>query len=88
MRIVALAPGHRLQFEAAQDGFVLLYPEGMVELSATAADVLGRCREPVALDALISSICADYDDAAAPAIDADVRELVEDARGRGWLTVR
>lgn len=35
--------GFRLQWEAAQDCHVLLYPEGMVKLNPSAAEILKRC---------------------------------------------
>lgn len=35
--------GFRLQWEAAQDCYVLLYPEGMVKLNPSAAEILKRC---------------------------------------------
>lgn len=38
-----VAAGHRLQWEAAQEAFVLLYPEGMVKLNASAGQILARC---------------------------------------------
>jgi pyrroloquinoline quinone biosynthesis protein D len=33
----------RLRFESAQDAFVLLYPEGMVKLNQSAAEIIRRC---------------------------------------------
>jgi len=33
----AIAQGFRLQFEQAQDTWVLLYPEGMIKLNPSAA---------------------------------------------------
>ena len=34
---------YRLQWEEAQDNYVLLYPEGMVKLNQSAAEILKRC---------------------------------------------
>ena len=39
----SVSPMFRLQFEPAQDGWVLLYPEGMVRLNEPAAEILRRC---------------------------------------------
>ena len=39
----AIAPGLRLQWEAAQEAHVLLYPEGMVKLNGSAGAILSRC---------------------------------------------
>lgn len=33
----------RLQWEEAQKAYVLLYPEGMVQLNLSAAEILKRC---------------------------------------------
>jgi pyrroloquinoline quinone biosynthesis protein D len=33
----------RLQWEEAQQAYVLLYPEGMVKLNLSAAEILKRC---------------------------------------------
>ena len=38
--IVAFRRGYRLQWEAAQDSHVILYPEGMAKLNETAAAIL------------------------------------------------
>ncbi|MDE2371087.1 MAG: pyrroloquinoline quinone biosynthesis peptide chaperone PqqD, partial [Burkholderiales bacterium] len=35
--------GFRLQWEAAQDCHVLLYPEGMVKLNGSAGEIMKRC---------------------------------------------
>jgi pyrroloquinoline quinone biosynthesis protein D len=80
---VTLASGHRVQFEPAQAGYVLLYPEGMVELSETAADVLVRCAKPVRIEALLASLAADYDGAD---LASDVLAFLEEAHDRGWIT--
>lgn len=41
--VPALDRKFRLQFEQAQDTWVLLYPEGMVKLNTSAAEILKRC---------------------------------------------
>jgi pyrroloquinoline quinone biosynthesis protein D len=39
----ALERRFRLQWEAAQNAHVLLYPEGMIKLNASAGEILKRC---------------------------------------------
>lgn len=41
--VLRLGRGFRLQWEPAQEAHVLLYPEGMVSLNASAAEILKRC---------------------------------------------
>ncbi|MBS3964893.1 MAG: pyrroloquinoline quinone biosynthesis peptide chaperone PqqD [Methylomonas sp.] len=37
------SPLHRLQWEEAQQKYVILYPEGMVELNQSSAEILQLC---------------------------------------------
>ena len=41
--VVSVAAPFRLQFETAQDSWVLLYPEGMVKLNQSGGEILKRC---------------------------------------------
>ena len=54
--VPAVAPPHRLQYEEAQESWVLLYPEGMVKLNQSAGEILRRCdgeRDVAAITALL-----------------------------------
>ena len=78
----AVASLYRLQFEPAQDAWVLLYPEGMVKLNATAAEILRRCDGSSSVEQLVGGLERDF----APAdLRADVHHFLGDAYGRGWL---
>ncbi|MDO9025420.1 pyrroloquinoline quinone biosynthesis peptide chaperone PqqD [Zwartia sp.] len=46
----------RLQWEEAQQAYVLLYPEGMVKLNISAAEILKRCDGVHTVDALIAEL--------------------------------
>lgn len=46
----------RLQWEEAQQAYVLLYPEGMVKLNLSAAEVLKRCDGKHTLNELIAEL--------------------------------
>jgi pyrroloquinoline quinone biosynthesis protein D len=39
----AIGRGFRLQWESAQNAYVLLYPEGMIKLNGSAGEILKRC---------------------------------------------
>jgi pyrroloquinoline quinone biosynthesis protein D len=78
----SITPMYRLQFEPAQRAWVLLYPEGMVRLNASAAEVLRRCDGATSVQALIAALERDF----APAdVRADVCHFLGDAHGRGWI---
>jgi pyrroloquinoline quinone biosynthesis protein D len=77
-----VAPMFRLQFEPAQDAWVLLYPEGMVKLNTPAAEILRRCNGQRSVDQIVGELELAF--ARAPLHD-DVDAFLVQARQRGWL---
>ena len=77
-----VAPMFRLQFEPAQDAWVLLYPEGMVRLNKPAAEILQRCDGRRSIDDIVGELETAF--AHAPLAD-DVHAFIAQARERGWL---
>ena len=79
-----IARGLRLQWESAQGAHVLLYPEGMVKLNASAAAILTRCdgARTVAelIEALEQTYCAE--------LGRDVLAFLTLALERNWLELR
>lgn len=73
---------YRLQFEAAQGSWVLLYPEGMVRLNGPAGEILRRCNGALSVDALVTELEQSFGVAD---LRDDVYEFLEDAHGRGWI---
>jgi pyrroloquinoline quinone biosynthesis protein D len=52
----SIGRGFRLQWEAAQNAFVLLYPEGMIKLNASAGEILKRCDGAATIDEITASL--------------------------------
>lgn len=77
-----LKPLFRLQWEGAQNAHVLLYPEGMVKLNQSAAEILKRCDGTRSVDALIAELETAF---GTSDIGGEVRAFVAEARSRGWL---
>ena len=78
----AIAPLYRLQYEAVQENWVLLYPEGMVKLSASAGEIMRRIDGEASVDTLIHDL-----EAAFPGADLrqDVLDFIKVAHERGWV---
>lgn len=77
-----LAPMFRLQFEPAQDCWVLLYPEGLVKLNGPASEILKRCNGR----STVTEITADLEQAfSQPGLRGDVGDFLVDAIARGWV---
>ena len=81
----AIERGFRLQWEAAQNAHVLLYPEGMIKLNGSAGEILKRCDGV----ATIAAITADLERAFAAAdLFDDVIRFVGMAVEKKWLRIR
>ena len=72
----------RLQYEEAQSRWVLLYPEGMVQLNPSAAEILRRCDGERSVDAIVTELEAAFN---AQGIAPEVRNLLEEGQRRGWI---
>lgn len=72
----------RLQYEEAQSRWVLLYPEGMVQLNPSAAEILKRCDGERSVDAIVAELEAAFN---AQGIAPEVRNLLEEGQRRGWI---
>ena len=78
----AIGCGFRLQWEPAQEGHVLLYPEGMVKLNPSAGQILVRCDGTRELDEIIGELEELFN---AQDLAADVYRFLDHARQRGWV---
>ena len=72
----------RLQWETAQDAYVLLYPEGMVKLNPSAGQILVRCDGTRELDQIITELEQLFN---AQDLAPDVYRFLDHARQRGWV---
>jgi pyrroloquinoline quinone biosynthesis protein D len=83
--VPAIAAGMRLQWEAAQEAHVLLYPEGMVKLNGSAGAIMSRCDGVRTVADIIGDLEVTF---GLSDIGADVRAFVALALERHWLEVR
>lgn len=72
----------RLQYESTQSRWVLLYPEGMVQLNDSAAEILRRCDGQHNLAEIVSELESVF---GAKGLAPQVQDLLEEGRRRGWI---
>ena len=72
----------RLQYEEAQSRWVLLYPEGMVQLNDSAAEILKRCDGERSLAAIVEELETAFN---AQDLKSQVVSLLEEGQRRGWI---
>jgi pyrroloquinoline quinone biosynthesis protein D len=71
-----------MQYEEAQQAYVLLYPEGMVKLNQSASEILKRCDGERDVQAIIADIEQSFN---ATGLEKDVTGFLEIANERGWI---
>ncbi|WP_114972266.1 pyrroloquinoline quinone biosynthesis peptide chaperone PqqD [Rhodoferax ferrireducens] len=72
----------RLQWEEVQQAHVLLYPEGMVQLNASAAEIIRRCDGQTTVDVLVADLEAAFQQ---PGLRSQIEQLLAQAYARRWL---
>ena len=80
--ILDIKPGHRLQWEETQDCFVILFPEGMVQLSASAGEIMQLCDGDKTVADIIEHLTKKFSGAD---LSDDVIEFITEAEGNGWI---
>jgi pyrroloquinoline quinone biosynthesis protein D len=73
---------YRLQYEPVQKGWVLLYPEGMVKLSDSTAEILRRCSGQLDVNAIVAELEALFN---VQGIGPQVHDLLQEGVRRGWI---
>lgn len=78
-----LNPRYQFQWEEAQQCHVLLYPEGLIKLSGSAAEILQRCLQPTTTSTLVDELNKVFPDA--EGLANDVKEFLADAQQQVWI---
>lgn len=81
---LAFSPLHRLQWEETQQKYVILYPEGMVELNLPAAEILKLCDGTRTLDVIIEELERKFE---TTGLRDDIVELAQAALDHGWISI-
>lgn len=72
----------RLQWEAAQGSHVLLYPEGMVKLNASAGEILACCDGVRSVDEIVAALETKF---RAAGLRGDVEHFLAHASRQQWI---
>jgi len=79
---IKFSPMHRLQWEEAQQKFVILYPEGMVELNQSSAEILKLCDGAHDLAQIVSELEQKFE---ASGLTHDITAFLDIALKNGWI---
>lgn len=81
-QIIRFSPLHRLQWEEAQQKFVILYPEGMVELNQSSAEILKLCDGAHNLAQIVDELEQKFQ---ASGLSNDITAFLHIALQNGWI---
>lgn len=79
---IKFSPLHRLQWEEVQQKYVILYPEGMVELNQSSAEILKCCDGTRNLEQIIQELEAKF---ATQGLSNDITAFLDIALKNGWI---
>lgn len=85
-QVYALARHYRFQWEEAQGGYVLLFPEGMIKLNGGAGEVVKRVDGQRSVGEIVADCKAAFPDA--PDLEGDVFSMLELARDKAWIALK
>jgi len=80
---IHLSPTYRLQWEEAQNMFVLLYPEGLVELNQSSAEILQLCKDENKLSHIVTTLEQKF---SSTGLEPDIINFLNTALDNGWIT--
>ena len=79
---ISFSSMHRLQWEEAQQKDVILYPEGMVELNQSSAEILKLCDGTRNVKQLVVELEEKF---STSGLNNDVNTFLEVALQNGWI---
>ncbi|MFK7893521.1 MAG: pyrroloquinoline quinone biosynthesis peptide chaperone PqqD [Granulosicoccus sp.] len=80
--VPSINPLFRLQYEEAQESWVLLYPEGMVKLNPSAAEIMQRCDGEASFAQIVSKLEEAFE---TTGLEKDVLGFADVALEQRWI---
>jgi pyrroloquinoline quinone biosynthesis protein D len=74
----------RLQWEEAQQAWVLLYPEGLVKLNGSAGEIMRRCDGKRSVAEIVADLETSFE---TTGLAADVTAFLEMAAQQRWVVM-
>ncbi|HEY3325535.1 MAG TPA: pyrroloquinoline quinone biosynthesis peptide chaperone PqqD [Novimethylophilus sp.] len=74
-----------LRWEKTQDAYVLLYPEGVIKLNGSAAEILKRCTGETTVSTMVDELKALFADAGTE-VEGGIYRFLETSYAKGWIS--
>ena len=83
MENIKLNPNFQFQWEEKQNCYVLLYPEGMVQLNQSAGEILNLCDGPSNIEKINKTLCEKFE---VEDLTKDITVFLIEAKNRNWIS--
>jgi pyrroloquinoline quinone biosynthesis protein D len=82
--IIEINPVYLFRWEEPQQAYVLLYPEGVVKVNETGAEILKLCNGINTVSELISELNDKY----TTDVTDSINKFLEVAHAKGWIRIK
>lgn len=83
MKNIRINPNFQFQWEEKQNCYVLLYPEGMVQLNQSAGEILNLCDGSNGIQGINKILCEKFE---LQDLTQDITAFLEEAKNRNWIS--
>ena len=82
--IIEINPVYLFRWEEPQQAYVLLYPEGIVKVNETGAEILKLC------DGIntVSKVISELNDKYTTDVSESINKFLEVAHAKGWIRIK
>ncbi|MDY0051561.1 MAG: pyrroloquinoline quinone biosynthesis peptide chaperone PqqD [Aliarcobacter sp.] len=80
---IKINPNFQFQWEDKQNCYVLLYPEGMVQLNQSAGEILALCTGLNNIENINKILCEKFE---VEDLTQDIKSFLEEAKNRNWIS--
>ena len=80
---IKLNPNFQFQWEEKQNCYVLLYPEGMVQLNQSAGEILNLCDGNSNIEKINKTLCEKFE---VEDLTKDITVFLIEAKNRNWIS--
>lgn len=82
MKEIRINPNFQFQWEEKQNCYVLLYPEGMVQLNHSAGEILNLCDGKNSAEDINKILCEKFE---MEDLIQDINAFLDEAKNRDWI---
>ena len=83
MENIRINPNFQFQWEEKQNCYVLLYPEGMVQLNHSAGEILNLCDGSSNIEKINKTLCEKFE---VEDLTKDITVFLIEAKNRDWIS--